>query len=489
MAPGLMAKKEFDYDKQKNFSEWYNAIIYATDLVDIRYNVQGFLVHKPWSMIAIKKMYGLFEGELEKRGHQPCLFPTVIPEDNFEIEKEHAEGFSPEVFWITQQGDKPLARKLALRPTSETAMYPLYALWIKSKSDLPLKMYQSCSVFRNESETNPFMRGREFLWIEAHDVFETKEGALSQIDDDIQVAENGLGTLGIPFMVFVRPQWDKFAGAVNTYAFDTRMPDGKAFQISTTHDLGSNFAKAFGVQYANEAGEKQYCSQTTFGIGIWRILGAVVSLHGDNKGLRWPWQIAPIQVVLVPIVRDGATKPIEYAKEIAAELTKAGIRCQVDSSEKTPGFKYNYWEMKGIPLRIEVGGKEVEEGSATIARRDNNEKTKARREEVVKTVLELSAKYQAALKESAQAQIAQAIKECKTKEEIVKAIEQGLYAKTTFCSIEMDGKPCADVLQSESKGGKVRGILYGKNEVVPSGSKCVVCGKPAKHVVYVARQY
>jgi prolyl-tRNA synthetase len=486
----MMAKREFDYDKKKDFSAWYNAIIYAADMADIRYNVQGFIVHKPWSMTAIKKMYSLFEEQLEERGHQPCLFPTVILEDNFEREKEHAEGFAPEVFWITHRGDEQLSRRLALRPTSEAAIYPLYALWVKSKSDLPLKLYQSCSVFRNESETNPFLRGREFLWIEAHDAFASQQEARAQLRSDVEVAVEVIARqLCIPLMVFKRPQWDKFAGAVDTFAFDTRMPDGKAFQISTTHDLGQNFSKAFGITFADEAGEKREAWQTTFGIGIWRILGAVIAVHGDNKGLCWPWPIAPLQVVIIPIFKGDSKAVMEYAESIAADLDEAGVRCRVDAGDKTPGFKYNFWEMKGVPLRIEVGERETREETITLCRRDNGVKTTVKRSELLKAVLELAFLYQESLRERAQREFQQAIQQASSVEETKKVLDGGGYARIFFCSTQMDGKPCADILQSETRGGKVRGTLFPQEEKVPQNAKCLVCGKHAEHVVYVARQY
>src|SRR3989344_322586 len=213
-----MKQREFNIDKKRNFSEWYNTIIYASELADIRYNIKGFLVHRPWSALAFRHIYRLFESELEADGHMPVIFPTLIPEENFLKEKEHVEGFAPEVFWVTQKGEEKLDRRLALRPTSETAFYQMYNLWVDSFRDLPLKLYQSCSVFRAEKETNPFLRGSEFLWIETHDLFETAEGAQRQTAMDLEIMSRvATEHLGIAFIPFERPQWDKFAGAEKTY--------------------------------------------------------------------------------------------------------------------------------------------------------------------------------------------------------------------------------------------------------------------------------
>ncbi|MBI4176503.1 MAG: proline--tRNA ligase, partial [Candidatus Aenigmarchaeota archaeon] len=230
--------------RKADFSEWYSEIIEKAGLADLRYNVKGFLVHRPWSVIAMKEMYRLYEKELEKRGHQPVWFPAVIPKENFEVEKEHVAGFTPEVFWVTEGGDAKLAQKLALRPTSETAMYRMYSLWIRSWRDLPLKLYQSCQVWRHETKsTRPFIRGREFHWIETHNVFATRDEAERQVREDMEITEAVMHReFGIPSMVFERPEWDKFAGAVYTYAADTLMPDGRAVQQPSTHLLGQNFS-------------------------------------------------------------------------------------------------------------------------------------------------------------------------------------------------------------------------------------------------------
>ncbi len=482
----LMSTREFNKDKEKEFSEWYNTIIYAADLADIRYNVQGFVVHKPWSMRSFKKIYALFERELEKDGHEPTLFPTVIPEENFAIEKEHAEGFAPDVYWVTQRGDEKMSRKLALRPTSETAFYQMYNLWVKSYTDLPMKLYQSCTVFRNESETNPFMRGREFMWIETHDVFADESAARNQVKTDEKIIETACKKLCLPFNFFKRPQWDTFAGAVETYATDILLPDGKALQFATTHYLGTNFSKAFDVKYSDETGKEHNPHTTCFGPGIWRILGAVIATHGDNKGLIFPFHIAPLQVVIVPIPKTGEEKNIEqHCQAVKEELESAGIECRIDNSGKTPGYKYNYWELKGVPLRIEIGAREAKEKTVTITRRDNREKTLCTLVEAADKVKEIGEQLDSALLEKAQGYLKTRVKAAKTKEEVLQGLDAKCYAKTFICSTEKDGVKCGQELQTFTKGGKVRGELVGEK---PAKGKCCVCGKLGVQV-YVARQY
>src|SRR3989338_6593471 len=274
-------------NKKSNFSEWFTEILQDGELSDIRYNVKGFIVYRPWATIAIKKMYALYEKELEKKGHKPVIFPSVIPEENFKLEASHVAGFTPEVLWITHGGDTPLEEKIALRPTSETAMYKMYSLWIRSWKDLPLKLYQSCQVWRHETKaTRPFIRGREFHWIETHDVFATKKEAENQVKEDMETTESVMHKIfGIPFLFMKRPEWDKFPGAVHTFAADTIMPDGKILQQPSTHLLGQNFSKPFEIKFKNQKEEDEFGWQTCYGPAISRIFASVVALHGDDKGL------------------------------------------------------------------------------------------------------------------------------------------------------------------------------------------------------------
>ncbi len=486
----MLSQREFKIDKNKEFSKWYNEVIYAADLIDNRYNVQGFIVHKPNATRALKSIYILFEDELEKDGHEPVIFPTVIPEENFEMEKEHVEGFAPELFWITQVGNETLKRKLFLRPTSETAFYQMYALWIQTFADLPLKLYQSCSVFRAEKETTPLMRGREFYWIETHDVFSSAGDARKQIKKDLEIFEKILtAKLGIALNAFERPQWDTFAGAENTYAYDTVLPDGKAFQIGTTHYLGQKFAKSFGIKFKREDGSDEFAFQTCFGPGIWRILAAIIAIHGDEKGLVFPMEIAPIQVGIVPILKaENSEKIIEYGKKLQTKLSEK-FRVVLDLSNKTPGFKFNEFELKGVPIRIDVGGKEVDENSATITTRHDRKKIKCKLDEIEGTILQLGFEMVKALLEKSSSSLAGKIQKSKTLAEVKKLLANGMAAEAPFCTIGKDGAECAEKLKDETHGGKIRGKNLRDYQAPSEKDKCIVCGKKAEATVTIAKQY
>ncbi|MEW5955657.1 MAG: proline--tRNA ligase [Candidatus Micrarchaeota archaeon] len=482
---------EFDIDKSKRFSEWYTEITKQAGLCDLRYNVKGFVVFMPWAVSSIKKMYSLFERELEATGHKPALFPALIPEENFLKEKEHVEGFAPDVFWVTEAGEEKLEQKLAMRPTSETAMYKMYSLWIQGASDLPLKIYQSCQVWRHETKaTRPFIRSREFHWIEAHDVFATQKEAEAQVRQDMQTTEKVMHkTLGVPFIYFQRPEWDKFPGAVHTYGADSLMPDGRTIQQPSTHLLGQNFAKPFNVAYMDEKGERQYCWQTCYGPAISRIYASIISVHGDNKGLVLPFEIAPLQVVVVPVQKKGFEEKIAAkAREIAKALCEHGFLAEADESQATPGFKYNYWEMKGVPLRVEVGARELESKEFVVARRDAGEKTKVAEKDLPKKIAELGKALSENLRRAADEWFSKQIRAANSMDELGEQLEKGGFVKVPLCSLETSGKNCADEIKAKTTGD-VRGVRVDAQENPPAGANCVACGKPAKELVYVARQY
>ncbi len=477
-----------DIDKHSNFSEWFSTVLKEAKLVDLRYNVKGFIVILPWAFKTMKLMYSFAEAELEKRNHAPVNFPVVIPESNLIKEEEHVKGFGGEVFWITHAGFNRLEERLALRPTSETAMYPLYALWIKGKSDLPIKMYQSGAVWRYETKaTRPFIRGREFLWIETHDAFATKNEALSQVMEDIEILNVFLwDILGIPFIVLRRPQWDKFPGADDTYAADTLMPDGKVLQIATTHMLGQRFSKPFNIKFMDEDGREKFVWQTCFGIGMNRIYAALVAWHGDNKGLIYPFSLSPIQVVIVPIFKENnKEKVLNYARGVYKKLKSKGFRVLLDESEKTPGFKFNEWEFKGVPIRMEIGEKEINNEGVLIVPRDTGIRSFASLNELVDKVSKEGKEMMKRLKEKNWKEFEKSLKSASTFEELKKKLENGGIVRVPFCSLS-HGIECYNKIKEELKA-EVRGEKVGEGK--PKGLKCVVCGKEANHFVYVARQY
>jgi prolyl-tRNA synthetase len=480
----------FDMDKENNFPDWYTEICRVAELADVRYGVKGFTPFLPWSFMSMDLMFDILEDVLRRKDHLPMLFPTVIPESNLTREADHIEGFTPQVFWIEETGSgEKLEERLALRPTSETAIYPLYSLWVRSWRDLPLKRYQRCSVFRSEiKSTRPFLRGREFLWIESHNVYSTHEEAVAQVMEDLETSkEVCTDNFGLPVMVFRRTQWDKFPGGLNTYAADTLMPDGKVIQLPSTHDLGDNFAKAFNITYLNKDNETVHAWQTCYGPAISRIYGAMISVHGDNKGLRLPFKVAPYQVVIVPIYKGKTVETVlDYCKSIEKALKKAGIRVHLDDTDMTPGWKYNYWEMKGVPIRVEAGPRDIKKNSAVLFRRDTLKRETIDLKDLKKRVTALGKEIDQNLLKMAEAKFEGLIVDTERLGEIDDALDHGKIARVPFCSIEMDAYSCAEEIEKNTRG-EIRGTRMDIDEK-PEGV-CVVCGRVAKEVVYIARSY
>ncbi len=473
---------------KSNFSEWYTEITQKAKLCDLRYNVKGFVVFMPNSVITMKQMYKVYEAELEKNAHRPVLLPALIPESNFKREGDHVEGFTPQVFWVTEAGGAPLEEKLAMRPTSETAIYQMFALWIQGLVDLPLKTYHSSQVWRHETKaTRPFIRSREFHWIETHNAFADVQGARRQVKEDMKTTEKVLHRqFGIPSIFFTRPQWDKFPGADFTYAADTLMPDGRVLQLPSTHLISEKFSAAFGIQYSNEKGEKKTCRTTCYGPAISRIYAALISIHGDDKGLVLPFELAQTQIVIIPIIRkEGSEAVISFCKKLHKKLSRK-YRTSLDNSPTTPGFKFNEWEMLGAAIRIEVGGREVEKGEVTIARRDTGVKETISLARLSKKIAEIKKSMLVNLAGKADAAFAGRISQAATLDELSEKIKSGGFVKIPFCSMGMDGKACSGRIK-EACAGDVRGERFDMKE--KASGNCVVCGKPAKSLVYAARQY
>jgi prolyl-tRNA synthetase len=483
-------KTIFDVDKEKNFPDWFGEICKVAELADIRYGVKGFTPFPPWSLMSMNLMFDILEEILQRKDHLPMLFPTVIPESNLTKEAKHVEGFTPEVFWIEEIGDgKRLEERLALRPTSETAIYPMYSLWVRSWRDLPLKRYQRCSVFRSEiKSTRPFLRGREFLWIESHNVFATHDEVKAQVMEDLETTKEAVTErFGLPVMVFKRTQWDKFPGGLNTYAADTLMPDGKVIQLPSTHDLGDNFAKAFDITYLDENNETVYAYQTCYGPAVSRIYGALISVHGDNKGLRLPFSVAPYQVVIVPIFKGkDSDSVIKYCQKIEKKLKKAGLRVHLDDTDSTPGWKYNYWEMKGVPIRLEAGPRDIEADKIVLFRRDTMKRQSIDFKDVKKQVVAVGKAIDKNLLSMAEARFDGLVVDADNLSGVADALEKGKMARIPFCTTEMEGLPCAEEVKDRT-GGEIRGTRIDIDEK-PEGV-CTVCGKVATELVYVARSY
>jgi|TARA_Y100000034_G_C6887845_1_gene407865 prolyl-tRNA synthetase len=476
---GLTVKKE------ENFSEWYSQVIEKAEVIDLRYGVKGFVVIRPWGAMIIENMYDFYEKELQKKDHKPSFFPLVIPEKNFKKESSHIKGFSPEVFWLNEVKGED---KLALRPTSETAFYQMFSIWIRSWRDLPLKLYQRANIFRYETKaTRPLIRAREFYWIETHDCFETKEQAEKQVQEDITTTEEIMHQkFLIPFLAMKRPSWDTFPGAEYSVAADSIMPTGKLIQQPSTHLIKQSFIKAFDIKFKDKEGKEKYVWTTCYGPAPSRMLASVISTHGDNKGLIIPFGISPIHVIIIPIFdKKNKNKILKESEKIKEELFDLGIKTEIDSTEKRPGEKYYEWELKGVPFRIEIGEKEIKNKKLTLFIRDLGKKQEIKINELSK-IKKLGEEFDKRLKEKADNFMKNKIVNCKTKQDIKKAMECKKIARINFCSINEEGKKCAEHIEKKLKA-EVRGVLANKKEK-PSG-KCILCNKQAKEVVYIGKSY
>jgi len=361
-------------DKEK-FDDWYNEIVETAELCDKRYPIKGMNIWKPYGWKIMQNIDALIRYEMERTGHNEVYFPLLIPESYFKKEEEHIKGFSAEVYWVTHAGKNELEERLLLRPTSETALYSIFSLWIRSHADLPLKTFQIVNTFRYETKmTKAFIRVREIHFFEAHTCHADYEDAEKQIKEDLEIAERFFKKLCLPFIVSKRPDWDKFAGAYYSIGIDVLMPSMKTLQVGSIHQYKQNFSKPFEIKYEGKDGKHYYCHQTTYGMSE-RVLGAIVGIHGDEKGIKLPSSIAPIKVVIIPIIFKGwEEKIMEECRKIKEEIEKLGLSCHIDDRDKTPGNKFYDWELKGVPLRVEIGPKDIENEVISIATRDGIKK-------------------------------------------------------------------------------------------------------------------
>ena len=470
--------------KYENFSEWFDEVLFNADILDYRYPVKGFAVYKGWGWRIVRKIIQMLEERLEASGHNPMLFPVVIPEDSFAKEAEHIEGFRAEVFWITQAGSRKLARKMLLRPTSETAMYPLFSYWIRSHADLPLKVFQSVPVYRYETKaTRPLLRMREFLWNEAHTAHKDWEDAERQVQEAVRIYREVFRRLGLGFLILKRPDFDKFAGAVYSLAFDAWNPDGRVNQIGTVHNLGENFAKAFDITYEDVDGSHKYVFQTCYGFGISRTLAALISQHGDDHGLVLPPEVAPVQVIVIPIPYKGVEEEVKkYSREVYERIKREGIRVQIDESEDQPGEKFYRWEMFGVPVRVEVGPKDLEERQVTLSERVNLKRSRVKVEEMIPAIRELFVKIANELAERSLKTMEEMIVNARSLEALKSVIKEKKIGRVNWCG----RLECAEKIREES-GGEIRGHRFDVDEH-PEGP-CIICKGEAKLIIYVAKAY
>ncbi len=481
-----MAKPPERKQWEENYSEWFHKVIQEVPVYDMRYPVKGTGIWTPFGFKIRKGVTQLIRDELEKTGHDEVLFPLLIPDYMLGKEGEHIKDFEDEVYWVTHGGKSLLDVKLALRPTSETAIYPMFQLWINAYSDLPLKIFQIVNVFRYETKaTRPMIRVREVsTFKEAHTAHATKEDAEAQVKQGIEIYSTIFGKLKLPFVRTRRPDWDKFPGAEYTVAFDTILPDGKVLQIGTVHSLGQGFAKAFDIKYMKADGNYEHVWQTCYGISE-RAIAALISAHGDDNGLVLPSEVAPVQVAIVPIVFKGKEEEVlKKCYEVRDALISAGFRAVVDDrKEVTPGSKYFTWEMRGAPVRIDLGPRDIAEGTAVLVRRDNLQKITVQMASIDGEVRKLLADLNQALLERATAWMGKRISEVSSIEDVKDALDKiGGIVEAPWCG----DRGCGEDLEAKLDA-RILGTPYG--EGVARGSGCVNCGVAAKETIRIARSY
>ena len=361
--------------KEDNFSDWYNEIVEKAQLSDKRYPIKGMNVWTSYGWKIMRLIDSYIRQELDATDHDEVCFPLLIPETEFQKEKDHIKGFDSEVYWVTHAGANELDVRLVLRPTSETAMYPMFALWVRSHGDLPLKVYQLVNTFRYETkQTRSFIRVREIHFFESHTCHVDEADAQGQVEEDFRILERIMRRLCIPYSLLRRTEWDKFPGAHYTVGIDTSMPNGRSLQIGSIHHYLTNFSVPYEISYETEDGGREYVHQTTFGMSE-RLVGAVIGVHGDDKGLVLPPAVAPIQVVVIPIPVKGKADIVQEAASQACErLVAQGLRVKMDDRDERPGSKFFDWEIKGVPLRLELGMRDLDGGVVTYARRDSGDK-------------------------------------------------------------------------------------------------------------------
>ncbi len=355
--------------KANDLSEWYQAVCYKAELVSLA-PVRGCIVLRPYGFGLWERLQQALDARFKETGHENAYFPLLIPESLLAREAEHVEGFAPEVAWVTHGGNEKLAERLAIRPTSEVVIGTMYAEWLQSYRDLPILINQWVNVMRWEKRTRPFLRTLEFLWQEGHTAHATESEAAAEVRQMLDIyREVSEDVVAVPVYTGEKSSTERFAGATHTYSIEALMPDGRALQAGTSHELGQNFSKAYDIKFAAEDQSVQYAWTTSWGMS-WRMLGALIMVHGDDRGLRIPPKMAPLEAVIVPIAGKGGDDVVAAARTLFATLKAAGVRVKLDERDERPGYKFAHWEMRGVPLRIELGAKDMQAGVATFVRRD-----------------------------------------------------------------------------------------------------------------------
>ncbi len=463
-----------------NFADWYTDIILKAELVDYA-PVKGFMVIRPYGYALWENIQKVLDNKFKETGHKNAYFPLLIPESLLNKEKDHVAGFAPEVAWVTQGGENKLQERLCVRPTSETIICTMYSKWIKSHRDLPLLINQWANVVRWEKTTRPFLRTSEFLWQEGHTLHSTADEAIEETLKMHKIyADFCEEYLAIPVIKGQKSEKEKFAGAESTYTIEALMHDGKALQSGTSHYFGNHFAKAFDIKFQNKEGKEEYAYQTSWGMST-RIIGGIIMTHGDDRGLKLPPNIAPIQVVIVPIAahKEGVLVKVN---EIKTTLSNK-FRVELDDREGySTGYKFNHWELRGVPVRIEIGPKDIENNSCVVFRRDTFEKQTVELDELNEYLEKLLVEIQDNMLNMAKENTKNHTYEARSLEEYIDIFKtkQG-FVKMMWCG----NVECEDKIK-ELTASTIRCIPFEEEHL---GDKCAICGKDSKHMVYTARQY
>ncbi len=465
---------------EEDFAKWYTDIVLKAELADYT-DLKGFIAIRPYGYAIWENIQNYMDKKFKEQKVKNLSMPVLIPESLLEKEKDHVEGFAPEVAWVTMGGGEELEERLCIRPTSETIFSTMYSKWLSSWRDLPYLYNQWCSVLRWEKETRPFLRSREFLWQEGHTIHETAEEAqkftLKILDIYSDVVEN---LLAIPSVKGVKTETEKFAGAEATYTVETLMHDGRALQTATSHYFGQNFSKPFDIKFQNRDGKEEYPYQTSWG-STTRLIGAVIMAHGDNRGLKLPPRVAPIQAVIVPVAmhKEGV---IEKAEELYNKLSEK-YRVELDIREQySPGYKFNDWEMRGVPVRIEIGPRDIEAGKCIVVRRDTSEKIEINLSELTEKLNDVLESIQKNMYDECAKRVVDKTTIAKNMDEFVKNLEENQgYIKTMWCG----SAECEEKIH-EMTGAKSRCIPFEQEHIADT---CVYCGKPAEKMVIWGRQY
>jgi prolyl-tRNA synthetase len=470
----------------KDFGEWFRNVLINAEIMDYRYPIKGSGVWMPYGFKIRRNVLQIIRYLLDTTGHQETLFPLLIPETTLAQESAHVKSFEGECLWVTHGGYEPLKIRYALRPTSETVIAPMLKLWIRSHADLPMKLYQVVNVFRHETKaTRPIIRMREVATFkEAHTSHATFEEAEAQVKEALELYKRFFDGLGVSYLVSKRPEWDKFAGALYTIAFDMLCPDNRTLQIGTVHNLGQNFSKAFDIVYETKDGGQEHIWTTSYGISG-RGIAAVLIAHGDDNGIVLPPIVAPIQVVIVPVPYKGKEKKINKAcRKVASKLGEIRCKTALDlRGDLTPGNKFYYWELRGVPIRIEIGPRDLQNGEVTVVRRDTLKKQTVKMKEATEAVQKLVEEIGRDLAENA----SKWLKERIHRVDSLTEAKSLLAKKAGIIEAPWCGKDeCGHRLEEE-----VEARLLGTPEDVKENidGKCLTCGEKAVNIVRVGLAY